>query len=235
MDYSKMKKVDETSPIEKRIGFLQYCSKLYEHDGTSPLSDLQWDNEYYALQKIDPNNAFFDEVGGKIEEGIYGEIIPHNIVMGSLNKSLSIKEFKSWLESTYASNDNLQFLLQHKIDGLSVSLVYKNGQLIQALTRGDGEKGVNVLNNCKFITDIPQKISCLGEVEIRGEIYKDRADFQKNWKSLGYANERNFASGSLNQKNASETGKRNLSFLAYIVLRKDDLNYRSNCHPHIAD
>ena len=225
MDYSKMKKIDKSLSVEDRIGFLRFCCELYENQGESPIEDFIYDAEYYELLELDPNNSFFDEVGGKLDEHVYGESIPHQIIMGSLNKSLNISDFEMFLNNTYSQSDNVQFLLQHKIDGLSISLLYKSGKLIQALTRGDGEKGISVFNNCKFIKDIPQSISCLEEVEIRGEIFKDKADFLKNWKNLGYANERNFASGSLNQKKSEETGRRGLSAVMYLVLRKNDFVY----------
>lgn len=212
--------------IAEQIAFLRKCAKQYEHDGTSELSDQEYDKMYYELQKIDPDNPFFDEVGGELDEHIYGETIPHKIPMGSLSKSLCINDFENWLKNTFDRNDKIQFLLQHKVDGLSLSLLYKNKKLIQCLTRGDGEKGISVFNNVKYIDDIPKTIAYDGEVEIRGEIFKDKSDFQKNWKNLGYSNERSFAAGSLNQKDEKETGRRGLSFVAYEVVRKDDFHYQ---------
>ena len=226
MDYLKMKSVDKSLSIEERIGFLKFCSKRYEI-GESPISDQQWDQEYYDCEKIDPDNIFFElEAGGEIDEkNGYGEVLSHKIRMGSLSKCLSIKDFEKWLYNTFNPKDNIQFLLSHKLDGTALSLVYDNGKLIQALTRGDSEKGINVFNNCKFIKDVPKTILYKGEIEIRGEIFKDKASF-KEWKDKGYSNERAFSSGGLNQKDPSETGKRELSFTAYEVLRKDDFVYQ---------
>jgi len=224
MDYSKMKSVDKSLSIKDRISFLKECAKKYEA-GCPLISDKEYDEEYYYLDSIS-DDEFFDAVGGEIDKDhIYGDIIPHKIIMGSLSKSLSISEFEIWLNNTFDKNDILQFLFMHKLDGLSLSLVYSNRKLIQALTRGDGEKGVDVYKNCLEISDIPKTISYDGEVEIRGEVIKDKAGFKK-WKDLGYANERNFAAGSLNQKDARITRERELSFIAYEVLRKDDFNYQ---------
>lgn len=224
MDYSKMKSVDKSLPIKDRISFLKECAKKYEA-GCPLISDKEYDEEYYYLNSIS-DDEFFDAVGGEIDKDhIYGDIVSHKIIMGSLSKSLSISEFEIWLNNTFDKNDILQFLFMHKLDGLSLSLVYSNRKLIQALTRGDGEKGVDVYKNCLEISDIPKTISYDGEVEFRGEVIKDKAGFKK-WKDLGYANERNFAAGSLNQKDARITRERELSFIAYEVLRKDDFNYQ---------
>ncbi|MDA1061173.1 MAG: NAD-dependent DNA ligase LigA, partial [bacterium] len=207
--------------IEDQISFLKKCAKEYEHNGTSSISDGEYDILYAEAKKLDPDNPFFDNVGGEVE-GVIGEKVKHDITMGSLSKCLNISpDFEKWLKTNFDEKDNPQFLLSHKLDGLSLSLVYKNGTLIQSLTRGDGSFGVNVLANCQYIKDIPKTIPCKDEVEIRGEVFKNRDSF-KEWKAKGYANERNFAAGSLNQpKDPSETGRRELSFTAYIVLRKE--------------
>jgi DNA ligase (NAD+) len=212
---------------EEKIKFLKECAKKYEISGTSELSDLEYDSLYAEAQREDPDNSFFDDVGGEIDKDhVYGAILPHKIIMGSLSKSLSIEEFEIWLNNNFNSKDEPQFLIQHKIDGLSVSLLYQLGKLTQCLTRGDGVQGVDVYANCLEIKDIPQTISYKQEVEVRGEIYKDRPSFKK-WKDLGYANERNFASGSLNQKDPKVTGDRELSFIAYEIVRKDDFALQS--------
>lgn len=212
---------------EEKIKFLIECSKKYEHSGTSEISDQEYDLLYAEAQSEDPDNIFFDTVGGELEDNVYGQKLPHKIIMGSLSKCLSIKpDFEKWLFSTFDIKDKPQFLLQHKVDGLSLSLVFdKRGKLVQALTRGNGEMGISVLANCQYIKDIPQTIPYQDEVEVRGEIYKDRSSF-KEWKEKGYSDERSFAAGSLNQKDPSETGRRELSFVAYEVLRKDDFEYQ---------
>lgn len=206
---------------EEKIELLKKAAKEYEYDGTSSLSDAEYDALYYQAKSEMPDHPFFDGVGGDLED-IVGEKLPHKIKMGSLSKCLNIRpDFEKWLKTNFSESDCPQFLLSHKLDGLSLSLVYRKGALEQALTRGDGEFGINCLANCKFINDIPKTIPCKEEVEIRGEVFKDKASFKK-WKEMGYANERNFAAGSLNQpKDPSETGRRELSFTAYIVLRKD--------------
>ena len=214
-----------TKTIQDRVDYLKKCADLYETNGSSPLSDFEYDKEYEELKKLDPKNQFFKSVGGLDEGQIFGETVAHEVMMGSLHKSANIDDFEKWLRNTYGDRENdfisyrLSFVLQYKIDGLSLSCLYKNGNLVQCLTRGDGKKGVNVFSNCMYISDIPKTIECFDDVEIRGEIYKDREGFQNDWVGI-YANERNFAAGSLNQKNPKITGERGLSFIAYEVVRK---------------
>lgn len=219
MNFSNQKNVDTSLSIENRIAFLEYCASLYENDGTSPISDSEYDNEYYILEKIAPDNEFFNKVGGK-NEHVYGKIVKHDVIMGSLSKCKMVEHFEDWVKSSFKDLSDKSFVLQHKIDGLSLSLLYKNGSLVRALTRGDGESGVDVTENAFYVAGVQDEISCNDEVEIRGECYKDKFDFYKNW-SKDYANERNFAAGSLNQKDPMVTQERGLSFIAYEVVKKD--------------
>jgi DNA ligase (NAD+) len=215
-----MENVNKNLSFEERIAFLRNCASLYESSGTSPISDAEYDDEYYELQKINPNHKFFSEVGGKFDEHIYGTKVKHSVIMGSLSKSLNIDEFLKWLKSAYSNNNQFSFVLQHKIDGLSLSLIYENGKLIRAATRGDGEIGVDVTKNAIYVKYVPENIPCKDLVEIRGECFKDKKDFYQNWHGE-YKNPRNFAAGSLNQIDPVVTEERGLEFVAYEVVQKE--------------
>lgn len=221
IDYSKQTKVDKSQTVDERVGFLKYCAKRYELHGDSPLKDAIYDVEYKELSEIS-SDPFFDAVGGEIEDAVKGDKIKHQVVMGSLSKSLSIEEFAEWFRAAYAKKDlsKLQFILEEKLDGLAISLVYKGGKLVQATTRGDGETGVSCLEAVKQVEGVKLTIPYQGEVEVRGEIIKDRFDFEKNWKSKGYANSRNFAAGSLNNDDPAIVAERGLEMMAYEVVRK---------------
>lgn len=221
MDFSLQKSVNTNLSVNERISYLRYCSEKYENGGNSPISDQEWDAEYYELLELDGGqNPFFDEVGGIVDKKSKNSI-KHSIIMGSLSKAKNIQEFKSWARSVYP-NQIPALVLEHKIDGLSLSLKYKNGKLYQAATRGDGTVGILVTENCKYIEDIPKTISYKEEIEIRGEVYVDKNLFYSKFhKSAGgeYANPRSFASGGINQpKDPSVTKERQLSFFAYVVL-----------------
>lgn len=121
--------------------------------------------------------------------------------------------------------DPAQFVAEPKIDGLSLSLRYENGKLVQAATRGDGAEGEDVTANVMQIASLPKQLSGSPPAifEVRGEMYMDRHDFlalntaqETNGKKI-FANPRNAAAGSLRQKDASITGKRNLQFFAYSM------------------
>ncbi len=205
--------------IEERIENLELCAKLYETNGTSPLTDDEYDAEKEACQKIMPEHSFFSQVGGISEDHIYGTKITHKYIMGSLCKDPNPDEFGVWFKKTYGDDiDKLVALLQLKVDGSSFCLKYQDGKFIQGVSRGNGIIGIDYTNNAKYIRGVKETISVKGYVEIKGEVYKDQKDFiSEGWLDKGFANARNFASGAINQKSPLTTRERKLDFIAYEV------------------
>jgi DNA ligase (NAD+) len=205
--------------IEERIEKLKKYAELYETNGTSPISDDEYDAEKEACQKLMPNHPFFSMVGGISEEHIYGTKVTHKYIMGSLCKDPNADDFGLWFEKTYGKDiDKLVALLQLKVDGSSFCLKYQDEKLTQGVSRGDGIVGIDYTNNAKYIRGVKEKISAKGYVEIKGEVYKDQKDFiSEGWLDKGYANARNFASGAINQKLPLTTKERGLDFIAYEV------------------
>ena len=134
------------------------------------------------------------------------------------------KKINNYLNNT---NLNLSFSLEPKIDGISASLTYKNGALVRGLSRGDGEIGEDILENLKTIKEIPHSIisSAVPKIlEIRGEVYIGKQDFEKIKDK--FANPRNAAGGSLRQKESASTAKIPLKFLAYGFGRVEPFTFR---------
>ena len=166
-----------------------------------------------------------DQVGAPVSTAF--SKIEHKVRMLSLGNAFTdedVVEFVARVRKYLGlrEKDSIAFTAEPKIDGLSLSLRYENGTLIQAATRGDGQVGENVTSNARTISDIPHFITDAPEVlEVRGEVYMSHADFdalnaaQESKGAKTFANPRNAAAGSLRQINAEITKQRPLLFFAY--------------------
>ena len=190
------------------------------------------DEEYDKLNRIvlayeqeHPNkshpNSPTKRVGGFVREGF--EKASHLSRMWSQEDVFNTEELVDWINRAKKVNQNLEFLCEPKFDGASLNLIYENGLLKQAITRGDGSIGEDVTNNVKTIHSIPLQINYDGLIEVRGEIVIKKSDFEKineQRASEGealFANPRNAASGSLRQLDPSITAKRKLFFNVWGV------------------
>ena len=186
------------------------------------LRNAEIEARFPALKRADSPT---DQVGAPVAEG-FGKIT-HAQRMLSLGNAFSTEDVEDFDTSIrkYLGIDAatpLAYTAEPKIDGLSLSLRYENGQLVQAATRGDGEVGENVTDNARTISDIPQQLQDAPEIlEVRGEVYMAHADFaalNARQEVLGgktFANPRNAAAGSLRQLDAEITRARPLRFFAY--------------------
>ena len=186
------------------------------------LRNAEIEARFPALKRADSPT---DQVGAPVAEG-FGKIT-HAQRMLSLGNAFSTEDVEDFDTSIrkYLGIDAatpLAYTAEPKIDGLSLSLRYENGQLVQAATRGDGEVGENVTDNARTIADIPQQLQGAPEIlEVRGEVYMAHADFaalNARQEVLGgktFANPRNAAAGSLRQLDAEITRARPLRFFAY--------------------
>ena len=145
----------------------------------------------------------------------------HPSRMWSLEDIFNGEELQKWLGKTGKLVDNISFYCEPKFDGASLNLVYENGELSQAITRGDGVIGEEVTQNAKTIQSVPLKIPHQGKIEIRGEVVIFKDEFEKinreRAKEDQFANPRNAAAGSLRQLDSKVTAKRNLVFLPYGI------------------
>ncbi len=147
----------------------------------------------------------------------------HPSRMWSLEDIFNAQELQKWLEKTGKLVDNISFYCEPKYDGASLNLIYANGELAQAITRGDGVVGEEVTQNAKTIQSIPLTIAHQGKIEIRGEVVIFKDEFEKinieraKEGEAQFANPRNAAAGSLRQLDPKITAKRNLVFLPYGI------------------
>jgi len=160
-------------------------------------------------------------VGDVIREGF--SKASHLSRMWSLEDIFDSAGLDKWLTKTYKLDSNISFYCEPKFDGASLNLIYDNGELVQGITRGDGEIGEEITDNVKTIRSIPLTIDYKGRIEIRGEVVIFKDEFQminelrlKNDEAV-FANPRNAAAGSLRQLDSSVTASRNLVFLPYGV------------------
>lgn len=196
------------------------------------ISDFEFDQKLKELQELeDQYPEFFDEnsptqrVGGTITK-IFPTIV-HEYRMYSLDNSYSIEDLQDWEKRIEkALDEKVDFVCELKYDGASISILYENGKLKQAVTRGDGFQGDEITSNIKTIRSIPLKLN--GDYPekfyIRGEIILPHKEFKRinsEREELGlelYANPRNTASGSLKLQDSSEVSKRKLDCYLYSII-----------------
>ena len=211
----------EMRSLEKK---LEYHSRKYYVEDSPEISDFEYDEMFYRLKKLEEENPLLassnsptKRVGGAVLDKF--DKVTHEVRMGSLRDVFSFDELKDFIDKTPASG----YSVECKIDGLSVSLVYENGELVIGSTRGDGITGENVTENLKTVRSIPLKIDYTGHLEVRGEVYMPRGSFEalnakrsENGEQL-FANPRNAAAGSLRQLDSSITAERNLDIFIFNI------------------
>lgn len=215
-----------------RLADLIAAANIAYHTEDAPrISDAEYDRLKHRNAQIEArfpdlkrDDSPSEQVGAPLAEG-FGKIT-HAVKMLSLGNAFEdadITEFDEFIRKYLNFGQTpLAYTAEPKIDGLSLSLRYEGGILVQAATRGDGAVGENVTENARTIADIPQKLSGAPDLlEVRGEVYMSHADFaalnERQAETGGkiFANPRNAAAGSLRQLDASVTRARPLRFFAY--------------------
>ena len=209
----------------KKTILLKKYNKFY-YDKDSPLiNDQYYDDLKKEILELENSNSFLKKYGSinnsvGFKPSLKFSKMKHAKPMLSLANAFNSSDIEDFIKkiNNYLNNKdlNLSFSLEPKIDGISASLTYKNGILVKGLSRGDGKTGEDILKNLKTIKQIPYKILELDVpkiLEIRGEVYIGKKDFEKIKEN--FANPRNAAGGSLRQKDSSVTAKIPLQFFAY--------------------
>ena len=203
----------------------RYATEYYTSDNPS-VSDSEYDRLYrelVELEKAHPDQVLPESpthrVGGKILDGF--EKYSHQYPLYSLQDAFSREELDAFDARVRKELDNVTYICELKIDGLSISLTYEQGIFVTGATRGDGSIGENITENLKRVKDIPLSLPEKLDITVRGECYMPRASFDQVNQSRQengepeFANPRNAAAGTLRQLDTAVVAKRNLATFLY--------------------
>lgn len=230
------KQIDE---LKKKI---LYHNDLYYNQDNPEIEDAQYDELMRQLKKLEAENPELitkdsptQKVGGvaKREAGV---LVKHDVPMLSLQDVFSAEEVETFVDNMQKELDNPEFVVEEKIDGLSLALRYVDGELKLAVTRGDGVvQGEDVTANAMQIKDIKKKIKeKLPYFEVRGEVYMTREAFSlvnEKQELLGkrlFANPRNCAAGTLRQLDSKIIKERNLSMFIFNLQKVEGIELKSH-------
>ncbi len=222
------------SKIKKLTADLKFYSDKYYLDDAPEISDFDYDmlqRELIALEKEYPQFALPDSPTRRVGGAAISEFkqVRHKYVLDSILDAFSEEELFDFDSRTREAVNNPEYVVEYKIDGLSVSLEYKNGIFVRGATRGDGTVGEDVTHNLLTIRDIPLKIENAPELlTVRGEVYMPKSSFaelnasrESDGLSL-FANPRNAAAGSLRQLDPKITAGRKLSIFVFNLAENSD-------------
>ncbi|MCX6764533.1 MAG: NAD-dependent DNA ligase LigA [Candidatus Nealsonbacteria bacterium] len=234
--------------LKEVINYHRYLYHVLNKEELSPEALDSLKHELYNLEKENPEFITLDSptqrVEGNVAKGFLK--VEHRFPMLSIEDIFSQEELKDW--ENYLKRlipfEKIEYFTELKIDGFAVSLIYKNGIFFKGATRGDGKTGEDITQNLKTIESVPlklffhknlktelkeieenfKKIILKGEIEVRGEVYMEKKDFEnfneerRKKEEEPYANPRNLAAGSIRQLDSKLVAKRPLKFLAYDLI-----------------
>lgn len=221
---------EKAERIRYLVEFLAKCSDEYYNLGTPSISDAQYDKLFDELSLLEKETGIVLAASPtqRVGHEVLSELpkVTHNIPLLSLAKTKDVKEIKKMLEA----NDGYLAL---KIDGLTVELVFEDGKLKEASTRGDGTVGEVITHNAKVFSDIPKTIPYTNLLRVTGEAYIDIATFEEINEKIDndedkFSTPRNLAAGSVRQLDSSVCKERNVKFIPFNVLEGlEDIKSRS--------
>ena len=227
-----MEKTEAKKRIIELRAILEYHARKYYDEDSPEISDYEYDmlmNELKALEREFPEfitkDSLTQKVGGTVKEGF--EKVEHEVPLQSLQDVFDYEEIydfdRRMRKSAKEFNKPLEYVVETKIDGLSVSLEYKQGIFIRGATRGNGLIGEDVTDNLKTVKTIPKRLKEDVDIIVRGEVFISKADFDKMNEEREildeplFANARNAAAGSLRQLDSKEASKRPLNIYCFNV------------------
>lgn len=232
-----MDNYEEYLNLKKQLNI--YRREYYTEDAPS-VQDFEYDRLYQKLLAIESahqdwvsSDSPSQNVGGAINTAF--PKFSHTIPMLSMDDVFSLEESEAAVQRIQKNiqQDEVEFNLELKIDGLAISLIYENGHLVKGSTRGDGMVGEDITPNILQIADIPKEIPLKDHLEVRGECYLGKESFARlnearleEGKST-FANPRNAAAGSLRQLNSKVTKERNLQSFIYYVIEPENFDLKT--------
>ena len=232
-----MNKKQAKNRIEELNKLTAYYATKYYDDDSPEISDFEYDmlmNELKNLEKEFPEfiskNSLTQKVGGTVKEGFAK--VEHVVPLQSLQDVFSIEEVQEFDVKMHKEDPNVNYVVETKIDGLSVALEYKNGKFIKGATRGNGQVGEDVTENLKTIKHIPKKLKEPIDIIVRGEVFISKENFEKLNDELDednrFANARNLAAGSLRQLDSKIAASRPLDIFIFNVQKCDSIKFTSH-------
>lgn len=213
--------------MHELVELLNRASKAYYQDAAEIMSNFEYDRLYDELLALEEELGTTLAMSPTVNVGyeVLSELPKerHEKPMLSLDKTKEISRLKEFL-------GNQEAFLSWKLDGLTIVLTYKGGELVKAVTRGNGEVGEVITNNARTFKNLPLKIAYKGELILRGEAIISYSDFQKINDEIEdveakYKNPRNLCSGSVRQLNNEITAKRNVKFFAFSLVKAEDVDF----------
>ena len=222
--------MDKKARIKELVEILNKAAKSYYVDAVEIMPNIEYDKLYDELVKLEKetnvvlSNSPTQNVGYETASELPKKA--HESPMLSLDKTKSVTELEDWLGDNKA-------LLSWKMDGLTIVLTYRGGELVEAVTRGNGIIGEVITNNAKNFQNVPLKIEYKGELILRGEAVIKYSDFKRINESISdadakYKNPRNLCSGSVRQLNPAVTRERKVYFNVFNVVKADNIDFENS-------
>lgn len=233
-----MDKANAKKRIDELNRLTAYYAKKYYDDDEPEISDFEYDMLMLELRNLEKEfpefvskDSLTQKVGGTVKEGF--SKVEHSVPLQSLQDVFSFDELYAF--DTRVRKDigeSVNYVVETKIDGLSVALEYKDGIFVKGATRGNGTVGEDITENLKTIKNIPQKLKEKIDIIVRGEVFISKEDFEALNEDLEegekFANARNLAAGSLRQLDSTITATRPLDIYIFNVQKSDTIKFTSH-------
>ncbi len=216
--------------MKELVELLNRAGKAYYQDAEEMISNLEYDELYDELKSLEEELG--TTLAGSPTVNVGYEVLSelpkerHESPMLSLDKTKDIEELRRFI-------GDQRVMISWKLDGLTIVLTYRDGELFKAVTRGNGEVGEVITNNARVFKNVPLKIAYKGELILRGEAVISYRDFEKINEEIEdadvrYKNPRNLCSGSVRQLNNEITAKRNVRFFAFSLVQAEDVDFHNS-------